>query len=90
LEKINFFGSTLGLIFQVLKANSFLAFYQAGIHRSHFSAGVVPTIITLFPHKNRISAVLAEKSIMETVRELIEPRGLLESCFESAWERFQN
>ena len=42
------------------------------------------------PHKNCISAGLAEESIMEAVRELIEPQGLLESCLESAWEGFQN
>jgi site-specific DNA recombinase len=41
------------------------------------------------PHKNRVSAKIAEGWMMDTVRELIETKGLLEKCFESAWQNYQ-
>ena len=39
-------------------------------------------------HKNRVSAPLAESWMMDTVQELIESKGVLEHCFEHAWENY--
>ncbi len=41
-------------------------------------------------HKNRVSASLAESWLMDTVHELIESKGLLEKCFEHAWENYHS
>ena len=40
------------------------------------------------PHKNRVSAKIAEGWMLETVQELVESSGLLEQCLESARQNF--